>query len=94
MDMIQGIPTFTFPVTLQTCDSTVNLNYIKITTPNLDFFFNSSIEMRNLIDIDLSGCGDDITIPTEFISQYPNTTIYVTPAVKENYQDYSNIVAQ
>ena len=97
MDSISGIPTFTTPVNLYFIDlSDVCPQSIKITTPDLDFFFTPYINTYyyNLQELDLSECGDNITIPEEFLAKYTNVTIYVTSAVKEKYQDYSNVIVK
>ena len=98
IDCLQGTPTFTTPIDLilwygggYTCPQS-----IKITTPDLDFFFTPYINTysSDLQELDLSECGDNIIIPEEFLTQYTNTTIYVSSAVKEKYQDYANVVVK
>ena len=100
IDKINGSPIFTTPVDLVFCcgfDFYITLPpRIKITTPDLDFFFTPYINANtdNLQELDLSECGDNITIPEEFLKKFTNATIYVTSAVKEKYQDYGNVVVK
>ena len=41
--------------------------------------------------LDLSECGDNKQIPIDFAEKYPSLIIYVSSAVKENYQEIENI---
>ena len=65
---------------------------VKITTSDISFIFtNYDCDINGGKELDLSECGDDIQIPTDFAEKYPGLTIYVSSAVKGNYQEIENI---
>ena len=74
------------------------LEEIKVTTPDIDFL---SV-LPYYITIDLSECGNNITIPTELIENRVNAAnegkeiknIYVTEAAKSLYEEYSFVVTK
>ena len=90
LDLISGEPTFVYPVELITENSGKCPSYIKIMPSYLNFWFDNIFYFWNT-SIDLTECGDTIEFPTSVLSASQNITIYVTSAVKENYQNYDFI---
>ena len=66
----------------------VEVEKVKVTTSDLDFIWKSYFQSEDII-LDISEVSADVEIPTEWLNT--NSTIYVTPTVKEKYKSYANI---
>lgn len=93
LDFMSGNAIFNQPFKMDSfVDKMIGINTIKVTTSDVNFIFDAqSYGSGNLKEIDLTECGNDIEIPTDFATAYSNVTIYVSSAVKGNYQEIENI---
>lgn len=93
LDFMSGNAIFNQPFKMDSfVDKMIGINTIKVTTSDVNFIFDAqSYGSGNLKEIDLTECGNDIEIPTDFATAYSNVTIYVSQAVKGNYQKIENI---
>ena len=96
IDKISGNPEFVFSIPLTIWFGSYCPSTIKVSTPDYDFIFDINYEtLYTVSELDLSECGDGVEIPSDYI-EYRNSnsgpTIYVSSAVKANYQDYDYIV--
>lgn len=93
LDFMSGNAIFNQPFKMDSfVDKMIGINTIKVTTSDVNFIFDAqSYGSGNLKEIDLTECGNDIEIPTDFATAYSNVTIYVSQAVKGNYQEIENI---
>ena len=103
LDLMSGAPIFEKPVELKSGD-VIWLTSMTVTTSDLDFIFNCSYLPGSLcadFELDLSGCGDSIEFPEEFLTNFQSKidenygnwlgVVYVSSAVKANYADYDFI---
>ena len=101
IDNLNGTPTFAEPVKLSSNSlSTYNpwsVAKVVVTTADVDFIFDVYIELHGgvLKELDLSACGDNITIPENVLANgyenSKNVIIYVNETVKAKYADYDFI---
>ena len=92
LDYMKGNAIFTQPFRISYLIDPMWCANVKITTSDISFIFTNYDWMEtNEKEIDLSECGDNIQIPTDFAEKYPSLIIYVSSAVKENYQEIENI---
>ncbi len=92
LDYMSGNAIFTQPFKVYSLVDKIWGPNVKILTSDISFIFtNYDWDPIYETELDLSECGDDIQIPTDFAEKYPGLTIYVSSAVKENYQEIENI---
>lgn len=92
LDYMSGNAIFTQPFKVYSLVDKTWCPNVKITTSDISFIFtNYDWYINEGKELDLSECGDDIQIPTDFAEKYPGLTIYVSSAVKGNYQEIENI---
>ena len=92
LDFMYGNATFTQPFKVYSLVDKIWCPNVKILTSDIGFIFtNYDWDLIDEKELDLSECGDDIQIPTDFAEKYPGLTIYVSSAVIENYQEIENI---
>ena len=92
LDYMSGNAIFTQPFKVYSLVDKIWSPNVKILTSDISFIFtNYDWAPIDEKELDLSECGDDIQIPTDFAEKYPGLTIYVSSAVKENYQEIENI---
>lgn len=92
LDYMSGNAIFTQPFKVFYLVDPIWSPNVKITTSDISFIF-TNYDWGDIYakELDLSECGDDIQIPTDFARKYPGLTIYVSSAVKGNYQEIENI---
>ena len=97
VDYIKGTPTFDRSVRLGDFGgSGWEVSTVVLTTPDVSFFMGDGVlPWRGLTVVDLSACGDNITIPEEVLNKeygYSSVeVIYVNETVKAKYADYDFI---
>lgn len=92
LDYMSGNAIFTQPFKVFYLVDPIWSPNVKITTSDISFIFtNYDWNINEEKELNLSECGDDIQIPTDFARKYPGLTIYVSSAVKGNYQEIENI---
>lgn len=94
LDYMFGDVTFTQPFKMDEflVDPIAQIQKIKVTTSDVNFIFDmQDYEHSELKEIDLSECGDNMEIPTDFANAYSDVTIYVSQAVKTKYPSVENI---
>lgn len=97
IDKISGNPEFVFSIPLVIWSNGSCPSTIKVSTSDYNFIFDAELyeTLSAASEIDLSECGDGVEIPSDYIEyreSYSGPTIYVSSAVKANYQDYDYIV--
>lgn len=82
------------PIVLGCWDAFPVIDKIILKTQDVDWFFTSVASLNYINNLDLSQCGDNITIPEDILEGGNLGKIYVSPEVKAKYPDNDKIVAK